>query len=223
MSTSTGSDPGIAIDQNQQNPNGTTARKGVLIWLGLAVPWGAFVTYLAVIGAFEPSPGEMPSLTPVFALLPVVILFSLIKLSSPVRQWAGALEAVDLTAFQGWRVLGGVFLILWWFGELPLVFALLAGLGDFAIGFAAPFVTGKLRRAETGATNAARWLILLGLLDFTIAIGVGGLSNPGLLLAPQTGPTGIAMTQFPLVLIPAFIVPNFIMLHLLTWLRLREQ
>ncbi len=183
------------------------------------MPWGAFITYLAIIGAFEPDPGELPILIPIFALLPAVILFGLIKTLPSAHLWAATLEAVDLTAFQGWRVLGGVFLILWCLASCRWCSRFSPG---WVTLIAAPFVTGKLRRAETGATNAARWLILLGLLDFTIAIGVGGLSNPGLLLTPQTGPNGIAMTQFPLVLIPAFIVPNFIMLHLLTWLRLQQ-
>jgi len=155
MSASTESGSKFEGEKYPQTPLAKNARWGVLVWLGLAVPWGALVVFLAVTGAFEPGPGQMPSLTAIFAVVPVVLLYGLIKLSPPVRQWAASLEAVDLTMFQGWRVLGGMFLVLWWFGELPLVFALLAGLGDTAIGIAAPFVAGKMRRADAGATNAA--------------------------------------------------------------------
>ena len=73
-----------------------------------------------------------------------------------VRQWVRSLDAGDLTSFQSWRILGGMFVVRWWFGDLPLVFALFAGLGDMAIGIAAPFAASRLYRAAPGARAAAR-------------------------------------------------------------------
>lgn len=199
------------------------AARGYLIWAGLAVPWGVLITYLALSGAFVPKPGAMPGLIAVSIILPVIFVFGLVKILPSARRWVSILDASELTAFQGWRVMGGVFVALWWFDQLPITFSLFAGLGDVAVGLAAPFVAGKLYRAERGASKAARWLIVMGLLDFVVAVSVGGLSAPGLPLATKTGPTVLATMQFPLVLIPAFIVPNFAILHLLTWLRLQKQ
>lgn len=199
------------------------AARGFLIWAAVAIPWGALVTYLAMTGAFVPKLGAMPGLIVGSIILPVIFVFGLVKTLPSARRWVAILDAGNLTVFQGWRVVGGVFVALWWFGQLPITFALLAGLGDIAVGIAAPFVAGRLHRAESGANRAARWLIVMGLLDFVVAVSVGGLSAPGLPLASETGPTVLATMQFPLVLIPAFIVPNFAILHLLTWLRLQGQ
>lgn len=200
-----------------------TARRGLYIWLALGIPWGALITALAIGGAFEPLPGAMPLGVAGAAILPALVVLAAYRISPGFRRWVTALSATDLTAFQGWRVLGVTFVVLWWFGHLPLIFALLAGLGDVAIGIAAPFVTGKLRRGDAGAIRSAYLLIIFGLLDFVVAIGSGGLSSPGNLLASTGSVSAIATVQFPLVLIPAFLVPNFAILHVLTWLRLRQN
>ncbi|MEN8197434.1 MAG: hypothetical protein ABFS30_13125, partial [Pseudomonadota bacterium] len=119
-----------------------------------------------------------------------------------------------LVAMQSWRVLGGMFLGLMVYGKLPGSFAWPAGLGDVAIGIAAPFVLLALLR-DPGFVRRTRFLVwnLLGLLDFVVAIGAGTLSSgmfPGL-----TGPvTAAPMNAWPLSMIPGFLVPLFAMMHL---------
>jgi hypothetical protein len=56
-----------------------------------------------------------------------------------VRTYVEAQDLALLTALQGWRVIGSIFLVLWAYGQLPAVFALPAGLGDVAVGLVAPF------------------------------------------------------------------------------------
>ena len=54
-----------------------------------------------------------------------------------------------------------MFIGLWLGGTLPAQFALPAGLGDIAIGLAAPAVAARLRRGDTaehdGSTCWASW------------------------------------------------------------------
>src|SRR4051812_9650357 len=73
------------------------------------------------------------------------------------------------------RVIGGVFLIVMALGHLPAAFALPAGLGDIAIGVAAPFVALRLARDPHGAgtRTAAVLFNVLGLLDFVVASTLG--------------------------------------------------
>ncbi|HEY7066460.1 MAG TPA: hypothetical protein VII06_33615 [Chloroflexota bacterium] len=118
------------------------------------------------------------------------------------------------------RVVGVVFLLLMVQGVLPAAFALPAGLGDVAIGVAAPFVARRLARAplHAGAVASAVRFNLLGLLDLAVAVILGVLLGlPGLFaLTPSTEP----LRLLPLALIPTAAVPLAIALHVVSLLRL---
>ena len=79
-----------------------------------------------------------------------------------------------------------------------------------------------LRRPGLAAGN--RFLVwnLSGILDLVVAVSMGAVVP---LLAPnlyRTGSPG-AMTQLPLVLIPGFLVPMFLILHLTALLQVRRM
>ena len=113
-----------------------------------------------------------------------------------------------------WRFAGFVFLALYAYRVLPGVFAWPAGLGDTAIGFTAPWVALALIRQPRFA--ARRWFVVwnvLGILDLVVAVMIGRLSA-----ALATGAAGEITTaplaELPLLLIPGFAVPLFMILHL---------
>jgi hypothetical protein len=124
-------------------------------------------------------------------------------------------------AAQSFRVVGAVFLILLATGDLPAVFALPAGLGDVAVGVAAPFVARRLAR-DPGWSGAVafNWL---GLLDLVVAVGVGFLAAPGPLQVIDVSPSTVPLTVLPLTLIPTVGVPLAAALHLLTLNRLPRR
>jgi len=62
---------------------------------------------------------------------------------------------------------------------------------------------------------------LLGILDFVVAVSLGVLSS-GFVAGLVGTVTTAAMTQLPLVLIPAYFVPLFILCHLTTLLQARR-
>jgi hypothetical protein len=66
-------------------------------------------------------------------------------------------------------------------------------------------------------------LIAAGLADFVVAFATAILSNPGRLLAIPGAPAADLLEQLPVVLIPAFAVPGFVILHLIAWLKLRDE
>jgi hypothetical protein len=96
-------------------------------------------------------------------------------------------------------------------------------LGDIAIGVTAPWVLLALLRRPPFA--ASPWFVtwnLLGILDLVVAVSAGALSSgfvPGLVGDVTTAP----MAGLPLVLIPAFLVPLFIMLHLTALIQARRS
>jgi hypothetical protein len=113
------------------------------------------------------------------------------------------------------RVVGVLFLIVMAQGHLPAAFALPAGLGDIAIGVAAPLVARRLAR-DSGHTGAVRFNVL-GILDLVVA-GIIGFLLLGLVeVTPSTAP----LTLLPLALIPTAAVPLAVALHIVSLSRLR--
>jgi hypothetical protein len=86
-----------------------------------------------------------------------------------------------------------------------------------AIGVTAPWIVLGLVRNPLFAASR-RFVIwnLLGILDFVVAVSVGVLAS-GLFHGINDligNVTSSAMDRLPLVIVPAFVVPFFTMLHL---------
>jgi hypothetical protein len=127
-----------------------------------------------------------------------------------------------LTAIQAWRAGGLGFLALNAYGVLPSPFAWPAGFGDIAIGVTAPWMALVLVR-QRGFARSRRFVVwnFLGILDLIVVISMGALCSglvPGLVGNVTTAP----MSQLPLVLIPAYLVPLFVMLHVTVLLQARR-
>jgi len=122
---------------------------------------------------------------------------------------------------HGVRVVGVIFLIALALGELPPAFALPAGLGDIAIGLAAPWVARGLR--DGNGTRRAIWFNVLGLVDFVVAFAVGFLGGPGHLQVLHLTPTTQQISTLPLVLIPTAVVPLLFTLHVISLAKLRTR
>ena len=127
-----------------------------------------------------------------------------------------------MTAVQAWRFAGFGFLALYAHGVLPGVFVWPAALGDMAIGLTAPWLALALVR-RPGFAVSRLFVVwnLLGIFDLVVAISIGALSaslGTGAAREVTTAP----MAQMPLVLIPAYFVPLFAMLHLAALFQARQ-
>jgi hypothetical protein len=54
------------------------------------------------------------------------------------------------------------------------------------------------------------------MLDLIVAVGLGIATSPGLLRVFHTTPTSALATQFPLALVPAFLVPLAFTIHVIS-------
>ncbi len=104
-----------------------------------------------------------------------------------------------------WRVVGGMFLVLVWFGRLPGTFAWPAGIGDLIVGVYAPFVVLAIAHRSRGWQRHV--------------LALSGRSPIGFLRGDVT--TDV-MQELPLSMIPTFAVPFWIVLHLISLLQLRS-
>lgn len=192
-----------------------------LTWAALAT-WFAAVYALGAAGSFVSSPGTPPLSVLLGVTLPLAVFFAAYQGSRAFRALVLAADLRLLTALQAWRAGGLGFLALYVHGLLPGVFALPAGLGDIAIGVTAPWIALALirDRAFAGSRGFVLWNVL-GILDLVVAVGTGALST-GFLAGLTGGITTAPMGQLPLVLIPAYFVPLFVMLHAAALLQARR-
>ena len=176
--------------------------------------WFGLVFLLAANGAFARPPEVPPVPILLGVTLPVAVFLAAYFASAAMQAAILAADLRLLTAIQAWRAGGLGFLALHAHGVLPGLFAWPAGLGDIAIGVTAPWMALALIRRP--AFVSSRLFVvwnLLGILDLIVAVGTGALSS-GFVAGLVGNLTTAPMAQLPLVLIPAYLVPLFITLHL---------
>jgi hypothetical protein len=187
-------------------------------WLAVMIPftlWLAFIWGVAINGAFRAGVSPVP-LTPFAIFLPVIIGVPILLRSQRIGQVLDAMPATWLVALQVYRVLGSAFLIGWARGAVPGVFALPAGIGDVITGLlAVPVAIAVAAGTIEGRKAAIAWNTF-GLLDFTVAVGIGLVSAPGPLQLIVPAVTNAQLGTYPTVMIPAFAVPSSILLHALS-------
>ena len=209
----------LALERTELSP-----RRRLGIWLAVVVPytlWLAIIWSLAINGVFRPGGNPLP-LVPLAIFLPAIVGVPILLRSKRIGEVLDAMPASWLIGLQVYRVLGGIFLVGWARGVVPGLFALPAGIGDVTTGLLALPVAYSLVSRSGGAVSGAIAWNIFGLLDFTIAVGIGLLTNPGpfQLIVPSIPNTGLGL--YPTVLIPAFAVPSSILLHVLSLRQLRR-
>jgi hypothetical protein len=183
--------------------------------------WLALIFVLGVRDAFVTPPGEPPLSIFLAVTLPIAAFLLAYRLSAEFRNWVLALDLRLATGIQAWRFAGLGFIALYTYGVLPGVFAWPAGLGDMAIGATAPWVIlALIRRPDFARGRAFVAWNLLGILDLVVAVGIGTFvaTFPESVAGATTG----VMARLPLLLIPGYLVPLFLILHLTALLQARR-
>jgi len=185
--------------------------------------WFVLVVSLGVSGAFIGAPGTPPLAIGLGVATPLLVFFAWLRLSRSFRDFVLSLDLRLIAGIQAWRWAGLGFLFLYAQHVLPAMFALPAGLGDMAVGFAAPWMTLALVRRPGFAASPAfiRWNVL-GILDLVVAVSLGTLG--ALLTTGAPGEISTApMATLPLLLIPVYLVPLFLMLHAAALMQSRQM
>jgi len=125
----------------------------------------------------------------------------LLLLSPTFRRIVDTVPQHWLIGIQTFRILGGLFLVRYFAGELPGLFALPAGIGDVTTGLLAPFVAYAWYSGKPYARGVAIAWNLFGMADLVNAVALGALTGGG---------GGIV---FPIVLVPVYGVPRAFLIH----------
>ena len=123
----------------------------------------------------------------------------LLLLSRDFRAIIASIPPYWLIAIQTSRIFGAVFLIRWWQGEAPAVFAIPAGVGDVLTGLFAPAVAYWWYTGKPYARTAAILWNLFGMADFLNAVTIANIVQLGI--------------AFPIVMIPVYSVPRAFLIH----------
>ena len=99
-------------------------------------------------------------------------------------------------------------------GQVPALFAIPAGIGDMLVGATSFWVARKFD--EPGGRRRAIVFNVLGLTDLIVAVTLGVTTNPGPAQLFFTTPAATMLTQFPLTLVPTFLVPLAATLHVIS-------
>jgi hypothetical protein len=174
--------------------NGSQARKWVWTF-GSAIFAFAWLLGIFLLGSDNVFRDNAIPLT-----LGGTLLFGyLLLLSRDFRTIIASIPPHWLIAIQTSRIIGGVFLIRWWQGELPAAFAIPAGVGDVLTGLFAPLVAYWLYKGKPYARMAAILWNLFGMADFANAVTIANIVQPGIV--------------FPIVMIPVYGVPRGFLIH----------
>jgi hypothetical protein len=187
---------------------GSPVALGLVVWFVLIFSLG--------LGEVFVTPGDTPPLALLIAVTaPLILFLAGFWGSRSIREFVLAADLRFMTAIQAWRIGGFSFLALYTYGILPGYFAWPAGVGDMAIGVTAPWIIAALMRERSFATSKSfvAWNIF-GILDLVVAVGSGALGPLFFVHDVLGAGATLAMAHLPLVLVPAFFVPLFIILHL---------
>lgn len=168
--------------------------------------------FLAALSAsalhlFENASSRLGGAVAVGAIVPLFVFFGWFGVSRKFRDFVMSWNPTILTAAQSGRIIGFTFVLLEAHRGLPAIFALPAGYGDMAIGATATIVAWKL--ANPGHRNTFILWQLLGIADLVTAVALGTTAG---LLDPHGVPM-LYMTTLPLSLVPTFLVPLYLIFH----------
>lgn len=211
-----------AVLSQSSQPHWPVASGTTLAVAAVLAVWFALILALGAGGAFATPPGMRPLPIAIGVTAPVIVFLGAYWVSRRFREFVLAADLRLITGIQAWRAAGFGFLALYAYGVLPGLFALPAGLGDIAIGVTAPWIILALIR-QPGFATSKTFLVwnLLGLLDLVVAVSTGALGS-GLATGIAGEITTRPMGELPLLLIPAYLVPVFIMLHLTALFQVRR-
>jgi hypothetical protein len=155
-------------------------------------------------------------------LIPIVVGIALFWRWRALRRVIEAVPQEWIVGMQVYRALGLIFLVLYAGGHLPGEFAWPAGTGDVVVGLLAPAIGIAYARRLHSAAGLVRAWNLFGLADLVVALATGLMTSPSPLQMFAFDKPNELISAFPLAMIPVFLVPLSVLLHLASLQKLRQ-
>jgi hypothetical protein len=196
----------------------STTRTAAVVLTG----WFAIAAGLSWLGAYQAASDGVPTIQYGIAA-PILVGVLLLWRSPFVGRILDAVPQSWIIGVQFYRALGLIFLVLYAGGMLPGLFAWPAGVGDIAVGVLALLVAWRVAaHPQAHAADVQAWN-LFGIADLAVAVGTGFLTSPSLLQMFAFDNPNEIVSAYPLALIPVFLVPLSILLHVASLMKLWRQ
>jgi len=176
--------------------------------------WFGVSTAIAAAGGFNPTVTGNFAVPLLAVTLSLPVAVGVIAGTSPAIRQLISPSSIQpaVVAVNALRMIpGSVFVVLGLLGVLPAIFGVTAGAGDFLVGLGALFA---YRWVSSGRWGRALVWNVLGLVDFVNAAALGLATTPGPLHVLLTNPTSALFWMQPLAIVPIFMVPIYVLLHL---------
>jgi hypothetical protein len=188
----------------------------------LLVAWFFAALATSISGFYRGGSSRIPTIQ--FGLvIPIVAGLALYWRWPMVKRMVELVPQRWIVSVQFFRVLGVIFLILYAVGRLPGEFAWPAGVGDVIVGLLAPVVGMAYARGLRGSATWLRLWNILGIADLVVAVTTGFLTSPSPLQMLAFDQPNVLISTFPLAMIPVFLVPLAILLHLASLEKLNHE
>jgi hypothetical protein len=193
------------------------------LWSGLAVlvVWFFAAMILSRMGFYQGVSSRIPTV-PFGLLIPIAAGVILFLRWPMLRRIIEAVPQGWITSIQIYRVEGLIFLLLYSGGWLPGAFAWPAGVGDVLVGLLAPVVGIAYMRRSRGSAGLLLAWNLFGIADLVVAVTTGFLTSPSPVQLLALDRPNELITSFPLAMVPVFVVPLSMLLHLASLEKLRQ-
>ncbi len=196
-------------------------RQAVWVATTLLVGWFFAALLLSWSGFYQTADDRIPTIQ-YGVFVPMLLGVALFWRWGTIRRAIEAVPQQWIVSVQLFRVEGAIFLILYAVHRLPGAFAWPAGVGDVIVGLLAPVVGVAYAYRPRRATGLVRAWNLLGIGDLIVAVATGFLTSPSRFQMLAIGSPNELVTAFPLAMIPVFLVPLSVLLHLASLKKLRQ-
>ena len=185
----------------------------ILISGVLLIGWFATAVTLARRGFFI---GTSFSFLPNIALLfvPIMAVLTILAKSSTFKIITANIPQTGLMAIQTFRIMGVAFLMLYIQGLMPAEFAIPSGIGDVIIGTTAPLMAYLVTTKRSESKILAVIWNIAGFGELSLAIVLGFSTSPTPYQTLALNNPNDLLFAYPLALIPTFVVPLSLILHI---------
>jgi hypothetical protein len=184
--------------------------------------WSGLQLALYAAGAFQAQITNQAPLVGFMVATPLIVTAIAAAAAPGVRAALLAVPSQVLIGLNVMRVLGGFFVLLAMVGRLSGPFPYFAGFGDIVTGLLAIPLAIRAGQGNAAPGSVLAWNTL-GALDLINAVTLGTLSSNGFAFQLFTGGAGSAAVQhMPWLLIPAVLVPFYLITHGIVYAQLRQ-